>query len=279
MVSVLQGLGTAGIWFLIVWLPIILVGRRHDPRHRLDRPPAGVASRHADDTATAARPDRGGIGPAVHASHRVSHAGIPPAWHDAPMTEQAERYDRIADGYARWWAPVLAPAVLELLDEAAPHLAAGAAASSTSAPGTGQLAIEALTRWPALSVVGIDASGEMRAMADAEADPSPRPGGPRAVRDHGRVRRRAPVRRTARSTSRCRPSSSSSSRTARVPCARSAAFCGPGRPSPTSRGCRTSVSSRPTTIFDDLLDELGIDAGDDDPGRPRRPAERGARRR
>ena len=33
------------------------------------------------------------------------------------QTEQAERYDRIAEGYARWWAPVLAPAVARLLDD------------------------------------------------------------------------------------------------------------------------------------------------------------------
>ena len=84
------------------------------------------------------------------------------------MTEQAERYDRIATGYARWWAPVLTPAVLELLDETAERLAAGGHVLDLGT-GTGQLAIEALTRWPDLSVVGIDASGEMRAMADGEA--------------------------------------------------------------------------------------------------------------
>ncbi len=84
------------------------------------------------------------------------------------MTEQAERYDRIATGYARWWAPVLTPAVLELLDETAEHLAAGGHVLDLGT-GTGQLAIEALTRWPGLSVVGIDASAEMRAMADGEA--------------------------------------------------------------------------------------------------------------
>jgi SAM-dependent methyltransferase len=84
------------------------------------------------------------------------------------MTEQAERYDRIASGYARWWAPVLTPAVLDLLDETAPHLAPGGHVLDVGT-GTGQLAIEALTRWPDLSIVGIDASAEMRAMADREA--------------------------------------------------------------------------------------------------------------
>ena len=38
------------------------------------------------------------------------------------MTDQGERYDRMAAGYARWWAPVLAPAVAELLDDLAPHI-------------------------------------------------------------------------------------------------------------------------------------------------------------
>ena len=33
------------------------------------------------------------------------------------MTEQAERYDRIADGYARWWGPIIAPAAVTVLDE------------------------------------------------------------------------------------------------------------------------------------------------------------------
>ncbi len=91
-----------------------------------------------------------------------------PAWHDAAMTEQAERYDRIAAGYAHWWAPVLTPAVLELLDGAAPLLATGGRLVDVGT-GTGQLAIEALIRWPNLSIVGIDASAEMRTMADAEA--------------------------------------------------------------------------------------------------------------
>ena len=38
------------------------------------------------------------------------------------MTDQGERYDRIAAGYARWWAPVLSPGVIELLDDVAPRL-------------------------------------------------------------------------------------------------------------------------------------------------------------
>jgi ubiquinone/menaquinone biosynthesis C-methylase UbiE len=85
------------------------------------------------------------------------------------VTDQGERYDRIAAGYARWWAPVLAPAVAELLDEMGPGLG-GAHHVIDIGTGTGQLALAALERWPGITVVGIDASAEMRAMADAEAD-------------------------------------------------------------------------------------------------------------
>ena len=83
--------------------------------------------------------------------------------------DQGDRYDRMASGYARWWAPVLAPAVAELLDEIAGGVS-GRERLLDLGTGTGQLALAALARWPASSVVGIDASGEMRAMADAEAD-------------------------------------------------------------------------------------------------------------
>jgi ubiquinone/menaquinone biosynthesis C-methylase UbiE len=85
------------------------------------------------------------------------------------VTDQGERYDRIAEGYARWWAPVLSPGVFELLDEVGPRLD-GADRLIDIGTGTGQLALAAIERWPGITVVGIDASAEMRAMADAEAD-------------------------------------------------------------------------------------------------------------
>jgi ubiquinone/menaquinone biosynthesis C-methylase UbiE len=86
------------------------------------------------------------------------------------MTEQAERYDRIAAGYAQWWAPVLAPAVTSLLDRLGSLAPAGAARVVDIGTGTGQLALGALARWPAVSIVGVDASAGMRGMADANAD-------------------------------------------------------------------------------------------------------------
>ena len=80
-----------------------------------------------------------------------------------------ERYDRFSAGYARWWAPVLAPAVDELLDHLEPRLG-DASRLIDIGTGTGQLALAALARWPQVSMVGVDASRGMAAVADAEAD-------------------------------------------------------------------------------------------------------------
>ena len=86
------------------------------------------------------------------------------------MTEQAERYDRIAEGYAQWWAPVLAPTVASLLDRVDTLAANGPARVIDIGTGTGQLALGALARWPEISIVGVDASAGMREMADANAE-------------------------------------------------------------------------------------------------------------
>jgi SAM-dependent methyltransferase len=88
----------------------------------------------------------------------------------ASMTEQAVRYDRIAEGYARWWAPVIAPSALLALDEVAPAIAAGAARILDVGTGTGTLATELLQRWPHVQVTAIDASRGMIEKASGEAD-------------------------------------------------------------------------------------------------------------
>jgi ubiquinone/menaquinone biosynthesis C-methylase UbiE len=182
------------------------------------------------------------------------------------MTDQVERYDRIATGYAQWWAPVLTPAVLELLDDAAPELAAAGRVLDVGT-GTGQLAIEALIRWPTLSIAGIDASSEMRAKADSEA-----------------TRRLVPKVRERYETTvafadelpfddRAFDLALSSFVIQLVP--NRARVLREVRRVLQPRATFAYVSwlqdaraFRPDEIFDDLLDEMEIDTGDDDPGRP-----------
>lgn len=86
------------------------------------------------------------------------------------MTDQAERYDRIAAGYAKWWAPVLAPQATALLDRLDGAVAGGARRLIDIGTGTATLAIAAIKRWPAVEVVGIDASRGMANAAASEAD-------------------------------------------------------------------------------------------------------------
>ena len=83
------------------------------------------------------------------------------------MTDQAERYDRIAAGYERWWAPVLAPSALRLLDWLNEDVGSGAIDLVDVGVGTGNLSIAALERWPTVSIAGVDASREMIGAVEA----------------------------------------------------------------------------------------------------------------
>jgi SAM-dependent methyltransferase len=77
------------------------------------------------------------------------------------VTDQAERYDRIADGYARWWAPVIAPSARAVLDRFDGALDGRRARILDVGSGTGTLSLAALERWPDAQVDAIDASREM----------------------------------------------------------------------------------------------------------------------
>jgi SAM-dependent methyltransferase len=89
------------------------------------------------------------------------------AWHDSAVDQEA-RYDRIAEGYARWWAPVHRPATLGLLDEIAPAVDAGARTILDIGCGTGALLAALVTRWPHLTVIGVDVSAGMLGVAERE---------------------------------------------------------------------------------------------------------------
>ena len=91
-----------------------------------------------------------------------------PAWHDGVVSDQEARYDRIADGYARWWSPIHRPATLRLLDEITPAVDAGATRILDVGAGTGALAAAAVTRWPAVRVTGVDISAGMLRLAARE---------------------------------------------------------------------------------------------------------------
>jgi SAM-dependent methyltransferase len=83
------------------------------------------------------------------------------------MADQVERYDRIAAGYEQWWAPVLAPSALRLLEWLDPEVEAGATDLVDVGVGTGNLSISALDRWPTVRVTGVDASSEMIGAVEA----------------------------------------------------------------------------------------------------------------
>jgi ubiquinone/menaquinone biosynthesis C-methylase UbiE len=77
------------------------------------------------------------------------------------VTEQAERYDRIAEGYARWWAPVIAPSARAVLDRFDGALDGRPVRLLDVGSGTGTVSLAALQRWPEAEVDAIDASREM----------------------------------------------------------------------------------------------------------------------
>src|SRR3954454_9471021 len=91
-------------------------------------------------------------------------------WHDPDVTDQEARYDRIAEGYAAWWSPVHCPGTLGLLDEVDADVSAGARRLLDVGCGTGAMAVDAVRRWPSVTLDGVDASAGMLEIAEREAD-------------------------------------------------------------------------------------------------------------
>lgn len=77
-------------------------------------------------------------------------------------SERVDRYDRTAEGYLRWWAPVLAPASVRLVGRvgrADPGLPAGESRGVLDVGcGTGNCLFEAARHWPGARLTGLDAS-------------------------------------------------------------------------------------------------------------------------
>jgi ubiquinone/menaquinone biosynthesis C-methylase UbiE len=83
-----------------------------------------------------------------------------------PEPEPSPRYDRLAEGYARHWGPVIRPAAEAVFDGLDPSFDPSRIVDIGA--GTGTLAIAALRRWPAAEVAAIDPSATMLAIVERE---------------------------------------------------------------------------------------------------------------
>ena len=89
---------------------------------------------------------------------------------DGVVPAVAATYDRAAPDYQRWWAPVIAPAALRLLDLVAPLVAERPGATIVDVgAGTGTLARAAVARWPRVRAIAVDPSPGMLAVGRAVA--------------------------------------------------------------------------------------------------------------
>ncbi|HEX7171485.1 MAG TPA: methyltransferase domain-containing protein [Candidatus Limnocylindria bacterium] len=79
-------------------------------------------------------------------------------------------YDTYATDYRGWWAPVIAPAAVRVLDRLDGLLPAEAPATLVDiGTGTGTLALAALRRWPRVRVIGVDPARRLLDFAEADA--------------------------------------------------------------------------------------------------------------
>ncbi|HEY7591150.1 MAG TPA: class I SAM-dependent methyltransferase [Candidatus Limnocylindrales bacterium] len=175
------------------------------------------------------------------------------------MTDQAERYDRISRGYARWWAPVLRPTALRVLDRLEPLVADGARRVLDLGTGTATLAVAAIQRWPKVEVVGIDASAGMAEAARAEADRLLGPADRRRFRVEVAFADRLPLRKGE-------IDAAMSSFVLQLVPSRYAALrevhrvLGPGGRMAHATWLVGDRRFRPDDVLDDVLDEAGIGA-------------------
>jgi ubiquinone/menaquinone biosynthesis C-methylase UbiE len=88
------------------------------------------------------------------------------------MSAISDRYDRAAERYGIWWAPVLQATAVRVLDRLAPELPRGTDGLRILdiGTGTGTLALEAVRRWPHVAVSAADASRGMIAAAQGRAN-------------------------------------------------------------------------------------------------------------
>lgn len=84
----------------------------------------------------------------------------------AETTEAA--YDGYAADYREWWAPVIAPAAVSLLDRLTGLVEADATLVDIGT-GTGTVAVAALRRWPGIRVIGVDPARRLLELAEADA--------------------------------------------------------------------------------------------------------------
>lgn len=87
---------------------------------------------------------------------------------EAPEREAA--YDRFATAYHDWWAPVIAPSAVRLLDRLDGLVPADRPSTVVDiGAGTGTLALAALRRWPQVRIIGVDPARRMLELAESAA--------------------------------------------------------------------------------------------------------------